>query len=665
MSQRLPCVDLARLEARRGRSRARRLCALSAALTVAGLGMMGGCGDDEAAAGPAFLAVLAAGVYVDPGGMVDFEELAVGQAIVLLFELENYGVGDLLLTGDPPVRLERDDRLGFTITQPTRLRVPPGDAVPFAVTYAPRAPGEDLARIVVASNDPDFPLYVVGLRGRGAPAARGHLALSLADGDAVTHLDHGLVAVGESRSLTLTLTNEGAGRLGLSSGLPLTVEGPDAAAFLPGPAGASSLAPGDSATATLAFSPTRCGAHEATLLVTSDAPDSPLRLPLAARAMVSPLAVASVAPSPTGATPALAAADGGLRVAWGEPVADGFAGRVEVFASTAGCEGGAPLSLDGATSSPSPFFGTAVALSAAGDHLLVTARDHPEVALFGLEPTIDDALEAHLLARLEAEPTNVGFGRQAALADDASAAFVAEPERASAGVPHGAIHAWLRPAEGWLDGATPHALLIAEDPDATRALGHELAVTVGAAQVVALALTPDGAPEALVWRRAEDGAWGTPWLGTHPTLRVEDARLAPSPATGVAGARLAVAPDGALIVIALALPGGSLMLHLFEASEETWGVPGATAGVRHASSLVRFGGSVDARVVAPSAHALLVGGADGLDELRRGPDGWPLDPSAHARWEPGLVGELVVGAGGDVIWGRSAAGELLGLWRSR
>lgn len=197
-------------------------------------------------------------IVVDPAAL-DFGALSPGEQGALVLAITNQGSADLSLNE----LLLADGGAGFAYTSPDTTNLAAGEETSLVVTWtAPDADAHE-DQLLIGSNDPDEPQVVVPLAGAGLPP---DIVLD------PTWQDLGEVAVGLSASGTILVTNAGESDLHVEelilahAEFSITDDG-----GLPG----SILAPGESATLTLAFTPADAGPEEATLVVQSDDPDQP------------------------------------------------------------------------------------------------------------------------------------------------------------------------------------------------------------------------------------------------------------------------------------------------------------------------------------------------------------------------------------------------------
>ena len=177
-----------------------------------------------------------------------------------------------------------------------------GDSTTFTVIFSPGADGSRTAAIHIASNDADenpFDITLTGI-GVGKPeiAVEQPLGTNLTDGS--TSIGCGNVELGSSSSaFTFTVRNPGTGSL---TGLAITKDGANAADFIVGSLGASTLAVGGSTTFTVIFSPGADGSRTAAIHIASnDANENPFDISLSGIGVGEP-EIAVEQPSGTGLT---------------------------------------------------------------------------------------------------------------------------------------------------------------------------------------------------------------------------------------------------------------------------------------------------------------------------------------------------------------------------
>lgn len=194
-------------------------------------------------------------IEISPAAL-DFGALSFGQAGELSLGIRNSGGAAL------EVRSAGSSDAQFAAVSPTApLTVPPGGSLSLVVHFTAASPGQQSARLTLASNDPLQSSATVALTGQGAfPQA----ALS------PTRLDFGAVAPGQIKDLALTVSNTGAANLTVRS-----VSSSAAAFAVSAQPTPFTLALGGNQTITVRFAPAAAGSQAATLSVATDDPVNP------------------------------------------------------------------------------------------------------------------------------------------------------------------------------------------------------------------------------------------------------------------------------------------------------------------------------------------------------------------------------------------------------
>ena len=202
---------------------------------------------------------------------IDFSSVRVGTKASKSITLTNSGGGTLTLSQATV------SGSSFTLTGLTLpLNLSGGQSTSFAAIFAPTAAGASSGSLSLMSNATST-VTTVALSGSGAT-----YALTAA----TTSLNFGKLAVGSSGTKNISFTNTGTEAVTVSQ---ITVAG---AGF--GATGASlpaNLAPGQSSSATVSFSPTVAGAASGTLSIVSDASNSPATVTLTGTAVTYQLGV--------------------------------------------------------------------------------------------------------------------------------------------------------------------------------------------------------------------------------------------------------------------------------------------------------------------------------------------------------------------------------------
>lgn len=591
--------------------------------------------------------------------------------IAAQLEVKNLGPSALVLTGSPPVLLERDDRLAFRVTQPPKTRFAAGESFVVSVVFAPHSPGSSFARLVIPTDHVESSL-VVALAGEGIASAAPELVATI-DGTPLTspgaRFDFGAVPTLEVREANLRLANGGDAPLELGAS-PLALTGTDAAAFELGTLGAPSLAAGEHVDVSLSFTPDACRAFEATLTIAHAGSDATLDVTLLGRGGENPQGHAGATDVELLDAPDLdvtlsgADANGRRRFAVGNLTVGGYSGQVGLFAWD-GCVLSGARTISAASSGlTAQLFGHQVALTDDGATLLVTARDQQKDAwLFA----IGADGEPRFLATLATFDQGGGHGRGAAIAGDGSAVFIGQTLADSGFNAHGAVFAYERPGGGWVSAPEARFRLGPLAPTQVELIGSSVEASRDGDVVISGALqTPVGAaskgPAAVyVWEATRDDADGRRWgreipLG-EPNQRTESFRLtsAQVPSDGVA--RVAISADGNTIALST-VREDDVQIRLFvRVGDEPWGRPTASPDERSATALLTLTATPALRLaLGPAGDFLLAADQGGAREIPRPASGWGDDASIAKTWNVPFYGALSVSPDGAAFAGMDKAG---------
>jgi Abnormal spindle-like microcephaly-assoc'd, ASPM-SPD-2-Hydin len=174
----------------------------------------------------------------------------------------------LLNSGTGPVSVSQATMAGSGFGM-SGLAVPmtldPGQSTAFTVSFAPTGAGSASGSISVVSNASNS-VSTVALSGMGVQPQ-----ISVAPGS----VSFGTVTVGQTSSQTVTLTNVGGANLNITQ-----LAGPGTGFSLSGLALPLTLAPGKSTAFTASFTPTSGTSSSGSLMLVSNAPNSPTTIPL-------------------------------------------------------------------------------------------------------------------------------------------------------------------------------------------------------------------------------------------------------------------------------------------------------------------------------------------------------------------------------------------------
>jgi hypothetical protein len=162
------------------------------------------------------------------------------------------------------------------------LTIQPGQNAKFTAQFSPTSSGNASGSISVSSDAPNSPM-TIALTGKGTQAQIAAVPSSAPFGN---------VSVGNSNSQTITLTNSGTANLviseGSSSGSGFTITGLNTPLTIP---------PGTNATFNAVFTPSAAGKVTGSVSLASDAPNSPLLIPLSGTGIASSLLLTFNVPS--------------------------------------------------------------------------------------------------------------------------------------------------------------------------------------------------------------------------------------------------------------------------------------------------------------------------------------------------------------------------------
>jgi hypothetical protein len=198
---------------------------------------------------------------------VTFGSVAVGSSGSQSVTLTNSGTASLTISQ------ANASGAGFTITGlATPLTINAGQTATFTAQFAPTTGGNATGSISIVSNAPNSPL-AIALSGTGTQAQ-----ISATPSSAV----FGNVSTGTSNSQTITVSNGGTGSLTISS------VGVTGAGFnISGISAPLTILAGRNATFNAVFAPTTAGAASGSITLSSNAPTSPLSIPLSGTGIAS------------------------------------------------------------------------------------------------------------------------------------------------------------------------------------------------------------------------------------------------------------------------------------------------------------------------------------------------------------------------------------------
>jgi len=203
---------------------------------------------------------LAPALVISPDS-VDFGNVLLDSTGTERLSLINSGAASLHISN---IALRAGGSTGFALISATQFDIAPADSQVIQVTFTPAVAGLASATIEIFSNDPNLPVTLVPLQGAGVAAAQGVLNVT------PDSLAFGAVPVDRDSVQTLVVFNSGNATLQISD---IALTGSDQNQFvLGGPATPFELAPLDTQTIAVTFSPQVEGRFQAGLIVVSNAP---------------------------------------------------------------------------------------------------------------------------------------------------------------------------------------------------------------------------------------------------------------------------------------------------------------------------------------------------------------------------------------------------------
>jgi hypothetical protein len=191
---------------------------------------------------------------------VSFGSLAVGNSSLISVTLTNTGSGSVAISSGSA------SGAGFSITGLSPATLSAGQSTSFSVKFSPTAAGAATGNVSIVSNAPGSPL-AIPLSGTATQSQPG-LTIN------PTNVPFGNIAVGSNSSQNVTLTNSGNAVVNITGA---TASG---SGFGLSGLGAQSINPGASVTFAATFAPTTAGSATGSILISSNAPNSPATITL-------------------------------------------------------------------------------------------------------------------------------------------------------------------------------------------------------------------------------------------------------------------------------------------------------------------------------------------------------------------------------------------------
>jgi hypothetical protein len=212
---------------------------------------------------------LRAGVLEIPtSGEYDFGNIQIGTFTSATFTIENLGNTYLKITD--AISISGDT--SFSIVNQPNTSLPPYSYTDFQIKFMPTSEGEKTATITITNNDPTKSTYSITIKGTGIIPIAPEIHIQYSGTDIIndSSVTLGSCNVGSSNDFTLTIQNVGTSNLTVN---PVTISGIDSSLFSIFTQPLSSIAPSNSTTFTIRFSPTSVGSKTAIISISNNDTD--------------------------------------------------------------------------------------------------------------------------------------------------------------------------------------------------------------------------------------------------------------------------------------------------------------------------------------------------------------------------------------------------------
>jgi len=165
---------------------------------------------------------------LNSGGTWDYGSVLTGSFKPAVFTISNSGSSDLAITSSI---LAGADAGQFSIDVSPASPLTPGSTTGITVDFEPDSAGSKNAVLTIDSNDPNDPVFIINLTGRGLDAGGGEpeIQVTLNGTDVIsgsTKVSFGTIPLGSSMDITLVMSNIGSADLTISS-VSIIGENPD------------------------------------------------------------------------------------------------------------------------------------------------------------------------------------------------------------------------------------------------------------------------------------------------------------------------------------------------------------------------------------------------------------------------------------------------------
>ncbi|MEM7111260.1 MAG: choice-of-anchor D domain-containing protein [Chloroflexota bacterium] len=206
----------------------------------------------------------------------DFGVTPLGTPLSQTFTIANVGTSLLSLTGNPLVALSGTDAVDFSITTLPTAAIDPSGTTTFDVVFNPATSGIKTAVLSIANDDTDENPYTftilatattaeIDVLGNGQSIVDGTTTASLANGT-----DFATSFIGTPVVHSFTIANLGDLNLNLTGSPLVSVSGANVADFVVTMQPNNLLAPSETTSFEITFTPSVLGIHEATVSIAND-----------------------------------------------------------------------------------------------------------------------------------------------------------------------------------------------------------------------------------------------------------------------------------------------------------------------------------------------------------------------------------------------------------
>ena len=208
-------------------------------------------------------------------GSFEYTSILINTTQTETFTVLNTGSGNLKLTGSPKVEISGSGASGFTVTEQPKTVIKPNLQTTFTIEFAPTIAQYYEATVTIISNDKDMSPFTFTIKGTGlAPGINVKQNTNYIPNGTGSYDFSNVRVPDSSEEVTFTIENLGTFDLNLTETPKIGISGADAAMFnINQTAISTPIAPQDSTTFTITFSPASIGLKSATISIASDDQD--------------------------------------------------------------------------------------------------------------------------------------------------------------------------------------------------------------------------------------------------------------------------------------------------------------------------------------------------------------------------------------------------------